>query len=321
MHPISRLMDAYTAAQMYYLDGMTMEEIGAEHGCSRSTVSRMLRDARDHGLVTISLRPPGEQRVQALRAQLRSRFGITAHVVPVTVGSDGRTRLADVAREAARVIDAHLQPDSIIAVAWGTTLTAVAEHVIPRTVPGARVVQLNGAIDSEGSGFEHARGTVALMAEKWDATAHPFVVPAFFDYEETRRAVWRERSTTRIVDLQDRASLAVFSGGAFEAEVPSKVYTSGYFSQEITDQLAADGVVGDVCTRFLRPDGSWDGIAINQRASGPSPERLMRIPRRLMVASGLGKVPVIRAALLAGLVTDLVIDEAAATALLAHNVA
>lgn len=314
-------MDAYNAAQMYYLDGMTMDEIGAAHGYSRSTVSRLLRDARTHGLVTIALRPPGAQRVQSLRDQLRAHFGITVHVVPVAVGSDDRTRLADVAREAAQVIDAHLQPDSIIAVAWGTTLTAVAEHVIPRPVPGARVVQLNGAIDSEGSGFEHARGTVALLAERWDAAAHPFAVPAFFDYEETRRAVWRERSTRRILDLQDRASLAVFSGGAFEAEVPSKVYASGYFSKEITDQLASDGVVGDVCTRFLRPDGSWDGIVINERASGPSPERLQRIPRRLMVASGRGKVPVIRAALRAGLVTDLVIDEAAATALLAQPVA
>ena len=62
MTPASRLEDLFTAARMYYGQSQTMEAIAGELGVSRSTVSRMLRDAREAGLVQITLRPPAHNR-------------------------------------------------------------------------------------------------------------------------------------------------------------------------------------------------------------------------------------------------------------------
>jgi DNA-binding transcriptional regulator LsrR (DeoR family) len=63
---------------------------------------------------------------------------------------------------------------------------------------------------------------------------------------------------------------------------------------------------------FLRADGSSDSIPLNTRSSGLPVETLKRIRRRLCVAVGATKAPIIKAALLAGAVTDLVVDDAAA---------
>ncbi|HHW83876.1 MAG TPA: transcriptional regulator, partial [Actinomycetales bacterium] len=48
---------------------------------------------------------------------------------------------------------------------------------------------------------------------------------------------------------------------------------------------------------------------VNRRASGPSPDELARIPRRLCVVAGSAKVAATLGALRAGAITHLVIDE------------
>ena len=126
---------------------------------------------------------------------------------------------------------------------------------------------------------------------------------------ETRDAMWRERSVQRVVDVQRRADIALFSVGALQGELPSHVYSAGYLEPDDVATLEAEGVVGDVCTVFLRADGTYSDIDLNARATGPTPAQLRAVPRRVCAVAGDNKVVPLRAALLAGAVTHLVIDE------------
>jgi DNA-binding transcriptional regulator LsrR (DeoR family) len=74
-------------------------------------------------------------------------------------------------------------------------------------------------------------------------------------------------------------------------------------------------VVGDVATVFFREDGSHHGIPLNERASGPDIDLITRVPRRVCIVSGPSKVHSLRGALAAGLITDLIVDEGTARAL------
>ncbi|GAA4519036.1 sugar-binding domain-containing protein [Brachybacterium paraconglomeratum] len=312
-----RLETAFAAARMYYDEGQTMEAIASALSVSRSTVSRMLRDAREAGLVQISLRPPEAHRVEELGRRISRQYGIQAHVVPIGAGEDERERLHTVVETGAVLLDEMLEPGTTLGIAWGTTMAALLGKVPTRPVPGLQIVQLNGAINVEGSGLTYISTVLARAATRWDATVHQFPVPAFFDYSATREAMWHERSVQRVLDVQRQATVAVFSVGAFDAEVPSHVYTHNYLTADDLNSLRADGAVGDVCTVFLRADGSFRDIAMNARGSGTPPDQLARIPRRLLMASGSRKALPLRAALRAGVATDLVVDEITAAHLLA----
>ncbi|ASK65674.1 transcriptional regulator [Brachybacterium avium] len=313
----SRLEGLYAVARMYYGEERTMESIAGELRVSRSTVSRMLRDAREAELVTISLRPPEAQRVEELARLISRQYGVQVQVVPAVPGDDQRERLRTVTEAGGALLDEMLEPGTTLGIAWGTTMAALLGAVRSRPVPGLRIVQLNGAINTEGSGLTYIATVLARAATRWDATVHQFPVPAFFDYPATREAMWRERSVQRVLATQREATVAVFSVGAFDAEVPSHVYTHNYLTREDLSSLRADGAVGDVCTVFLRADGTYRDIAMNQRGSGTAPDRLLRIPRRLLVASGSRKALPLRAALRAGVATDLVVDEVTARSLVA----
>lgn len=311
----TRLDQAYRVARMHYEGGRTMESIAADLGISRSTVSRLLRDAREEGIVRISLHPPQRGRVRDLAHRIGDRYRVRCRIVGTDPDSDERRRLQLVASAAAAMIDDLLEPDTQLGLAWGTTVAAIVEELRPRPVPGMRVVQLNGAIGLGGTGQTYVSTMLGRAAATWDAGIDAFPVPAFFDYAATREAMWQERSVRRVLAAQERCTLAVFGVGAFDAEVPSRAYTSGYLTDADRAELRADAAVGDIATVFLRADGTWRGIGMNARSSGTDPARLAKVPQRILVAAGPRKAVPLRAALLSGAATDLVIDERTAASL------
>lgn len=114
-------------------------------------------------------------------------------------------------------------------------------------------------------------------------------------------------------------NLAVFSIGVMSGAVPSHVYSAGYLEREDRAELQRDGVVGDIATVFLRSDGSYNRIALNDRSSGPSLDRLKAVPRRVAIVAGESKLDALTAALRGGLITDLVIDDISAAKLVLRS--
>ncbi|MFD1506434.1 sugar-binding transcriptional regulator [Georgenia yuyongxinii] len=305
----------YVAAAMYYLQDETMDAIARRLGVSRSTVSRLIKRARETGLVHISIQPRAAA-ADAVSRGLHRQFGVRAHVVPVREGATDVQRLEQVAQVAGRLVSGWMQPGVVLGLAWGTTISAVVEHLVPRPVPGSAVVQLNGAANPVTSGIPYAGSIISAAAEAFDARVHHFPVPAFFDFAGTKQAMWRERSIRRVLTVQATADIALFGAGAMTGPLASHVYAAGYLSTDDLASLRAEGVVGDVCTVLLREDGSWADIELNARATGPNPRELARMARRVCVAAGAAKVAPLLGALRAGAVTDLVIDEATARALM-----
>ncbi len=309
-----RQRHALRAAQMYYLQDQTMESIARELGTSRSSVSRLLSFARDTGLVEIRVRSP-HARGERLERAIAERYGVAAHVVPLPPRISDVDRLERVAMTAGRMLGAFLDSHMTVGVAWGSTMSAVSRHLAPKDLSDVVVVQMNGAGNTQTTGIDYASRILQRFGDAYGAQVQQFAVPAFFDDPATRRALWRERFVVRLLDVQQAMDVAVFGLGSPFAEVRSHVYIGGYLEPDEYDSLRADGAVGDLATVFYRADGSSDGIALNERASGPDLSRLRQVARRVCIVSGPQKLEALQGALAGGLVTDLILDEALAAAL------
>lgn len=310
-----RTRDALTAARLYYLQDLTMEAIARELSVSRSSVSRLLSFARDTGLVDITVRSPREM-PSVIEQELRRRYSVVAHVVPmpdVTTDVDRRER---VALYTARIIGQFFDSNMTMGIAWGSTMSAISRHLIDKPTHNSQIVQLNGAGNPRTTGIIYASEILQRFGDAYGAFVQQFPVPAFFDHAETKAAMWRESSVQRVLDVQNAIDIALFGLGAPFGTLPSHVYTGGYLGDEDLVQLQHEGVVGDIATVFYREDGSFDGIPLNERATGPDPALLRRVARRVCVVSGESKLPSIRGALAGGFLTDLVIDAGTAHLLL-----
>ncbi|WP_236940931.1 sugar-binding transcriptional regulator [Frondihabitans sp. 762G35] len=293
-----------------------MEAIARELGTSRSSVSRLLSFARETGLVDIQIRSPLDQATVTGEA-LHRRFNVVAHVVPVPDQTTDVDRLDRVALSAARILTSFVDSNMVMGIAWGSTMSAISRYLVPKATHNSVIVQLNGAANPRTTGIVYASEILRRFGDAFGATVQQFPVPAFFDDPETKTALWRERSTRRVLELQGSMDLVLFGVGAPNALVPSHVYAGGYLEEADYDGLDRDGVVGDVATVFFRADGSSTDVALNERSSGPSLSTIRRAPRRICVVAGDSKTESLRGALAAGLITDLILDESTARALLA----
>jgi DNA-binding transcriptional regulator LsrR (DeoR family) len=302
------------ASSMYYLQDVKMETIASHLHMSRSTVSRLLKRARESGLVEITLRPT-PTKAPGVGKSISQVFGVETYVVPVSDSASGAERLEQVAMATARIVTGWFHSDMVLGVAWGTTLSAIAKHLQKKPTRGSAIVQLNGAANNRTSGDDYVGALILRFGDAFDASVHLFPVPAFFDFAQTREVMWRERSVARVLDVQRRADIALFSIGALTGMVPSHVYSGGYLEPEDIELLNAEGVVGDVCTVFLRADGTYEDLPLNERATGPTPKELKQVPIRICAVAGDNKVVPLLAALRADLISHLVIDEQTATKL------
>lgn len=310
-----RIRDALKAAHLYYMQDLTMEAIASELHTSRSSVSRLLGFARESGLVDIQIRSPMD-RAASVQDALRSRFDVAAHVVPVPDHTSDIDRLERVALSAARILDQFFDSNMIMGIAWGSTVSAVSRYLVPKATHNSQIVQLNGAGNNRTTGIMYASEILRRFGDAYGAYVQQFPVPAFFDEPSTKLALWKERSTQRVLEIQRTMDVALFGVGSPLAQVPSHVYMGGYLDPADYESLSRDNVVGDVATVFYRADGSSDGIELNARATGPGLATLRRVSRRVCVVSGVSKVQSLRGALAAGIVTDLILDESTARALL-----
>ena len=299
---------ALQAAQLYYQQDQTMETIARELNMSRSSVSRLLSHARKIGLVDIQVRSPLD-RSSRLRHIFHTRFGVAAHTVSVPDHASESERSDRVSLAAARMLSTFIESNMIVGVAWGATASTISRHLVPQSVHNTKFVQLSGAGNSTSSGITSASEMLGRFGTAYSAHIEYFPVPAFFDSAATKDAVWLERSTVRVLDVQSRMDVAIFSVETPFATVPSQVFAEGALVPADYRSLAESGVVGAVATVFFRADGSSAGIPLNRRSTGPSFSVLNRASRRICIASGATKLTSLGGALSAGIITDLIVDE------------
>src|SRR5215203_6398031 len=76
-------------AQLYYVRDFTQEQIAHRIGTSRSNVSRMLKEAREQGMVEVRIHSP-LRTVPGLQAELVSRLGLRECLVLASLERDSR---------------------------------------------------------------------------------------------------------------------------------------------------------------------------------------------------------------------------------------
>ena len=300
---------AVKVARLYFYQGLNTETIASELKLSRSAVSRLLTFARQSGLVEIRVHDPQHQ-PQELEQAIRERFGLKkVSVVSVPPNSREEEWLKRVASFAASHLNNLIHSDLTVGVAWGSTLDAISRALTPKHCARVNIVQLTGSSSTEAVNNYYTSEIYTRFAENYGARAYLFPVPAFFDYPETKRAMWRERSIQEVTGRMRKADLLVYSVGVHDSRLPSYIYVAGYLNPKDFREFDKEKVVGNIATMFFRADGSFEGIPLNERASGPDLSVIRRARHALCVVSGLGKVNALRGALLGRLMTELIVDE------------
>ncbi|MBO2518396.1 MAG: RNA polymerase subunit sigma-70 [Firmicutes bacterium] len=292
-------------ARLAYDHGLSQGEIAKRIGTSRSTVSRMLREARERGIVTVVIHDPTE-RAEKLSQALKETYGLKeAIVVPTELESEPAVRpllaqavvglLADVVRD-----------NDIVGVSWGRTMGEIARRLHPMTKRGVSVVQLNGGLNrADLPGYPNY--VTGRFAQAFGATAYVLPVPAIVRMPALRRELESDPATKTVLDLARNASVALFSVGVIGVE--SVLVQSGYLQLHELQQLQLRGAVGDVIGRYYDSRGQICDRELDSRTIGIELAELKEKRYAIAVAGGVEKRQAIRGGLLGGYFNTLVTDQ------------
>lgn len=299
-------------AKLYYDLEKTQSEISKETGLTRWQVSRLLREARDCGVVRIDI-VAHSARVPALEVALQRRFGLREALVLEVDDDDA----LNVVTQAAAHYLCNLQPmPALIGVSWGRTLTKMAQWLVPRWNEGVNVVLLNGAINTRCTGEpNHNVAERFAQAARGQATLLP--VPAILGHVHTRQALEQDPVIAQVMQLGEDAPVACFSLG--ELSDHSVLMESGYIDRPLLEELERLGAVGDIMGRFIGMDGEPVLPELDARTLGLRLSALREKPWSIAVCVGAHKHRVVHASVKAGYVNVLATDAATARYLLEQD--
>jgi DNA-binding transcriptional regulator LsrR (DeoR family) len=304
-----RLQELARVAEMHYKERLDQKEIAARIHTSRSTVSRMLRDAMDLGIVDVTIRHPFP-RDEQLEQELLERFGLEEAWV---LGRDSVTteddRLAFGAL-GARCIEEQLRDGSRLAICWGRATRLVVENLRAVDDVQVHVVQMIGSMgtsNAQNDGVELAR----LAARRLGGTYELLNAPLVVDDAEFAASLLRQSAIEKVLRAAEDSDCALVGLGTIDPS-SSAIHSAGFMTDDELNEATRLGAVGDISGILIDAQGRSVPSSFSARVIGLSLERLRQIKRVVGVAFGVDKAHIIRAAALGGHVRILVTDRAAA---------
>jgi deoxyribonucleoside regulator len=305
------------AAKLYYELDKTQNEIARELGLTRWQVSRLIREAREVGVVRIEILPRSQRRAH-LEATLQKVFGLReAIVVRQPESHDEALTIESVAQAAGRYLATINPQPALVGVSWGRTMAAVARWLHPAWTGDVHVVLVNGATTHRSTAYQanFVAERFAQTAASGRATLLP--VPAIVGKSTTREVLEQDPVIAEVLALGASAPFVCFSMGALSAK--SVLVDSGYLDLRDLERLRLAGAVGDILGRFIDARGNIVDPELDARTIGLRPEALRDIPWAIGISAGEAKHEVVLSCLEAGYVKVLITDEATAQFALEHR--
>lgn len=309
MKNLSKLIEV---ARLYYQFDLSQQKIAEKLGISRPSVSRMLQQAKEKGIVQIKIFDLSES-TEKLANSVKEAFNLKhCIVIPVPEYNDESMKV-ELGKAAAAYIGEIVQNGDIIGTTWGTTLYEVAQRVKPKNVKGVSVVQLNGGI-SYSETNTYAAEILNDLSAAFNTFPHFLPLPAVVDHPVVASAIHSDQQIKRVLNLGKQCDIALYTVGELTKE--STLFKAGYFSAEDFELLKSQNAVGDICSRIIDVKGNICNQQLDERTIGINLSDLKNKHYSILIAGGMEKVDAIIGALKGQFTNVLITDQNTAQILL-----
>jgi DNA-binding transcriptional regulator LsrR (DeoR family) len=292
---------ATAVSKQYYFEGKTQDEISRSLNLSRTKIGRLIRRARELGLVTIRINlNPAEFSV--LEQELKVRFGIQRALIAVDYEDEDQQRGA-VAQLVADYLDESLTEQTTVAVGMGRNLAAITANIgTPARRAATFVSSIGGSLKAgEGLNSDHI---ARRFASAFGGRSETLYAPAHVTEPELRRLLLRDPTVQQTLDRARRADMALIGIG--DLSESSYLVRMGWYSPGEITQARMNGTVVDVSGYdFLDINGHLSAPELHHRVIGLSHNDFRRIPNVVAVASERSKTLPLLGALRSGIIATL----------------
>ena len=284
-------------AVAYYQDEITQEEIAKKFGISRIKVGRLLKRAKEEGIVEITVRyhPVFSTR---LEQQMMERFPISRALIALDYQDEEEQR-RQVAALVSNYLAMSLKDDTVLAVGQGRNVAAIADHVGSVAERNCKFICGIGGTHRPGDAI-NADHISRRLAKKFGGSSETLYAPAYVENRALKDAFMQNGTIKETLDRARKADVALVGIGDMNEN--SYMVKLGWFTpHEIIDASLNQGVIGDIAGYdFFNAQGQHVDTVMNDRVIGLSIDELRKIPCVIAIASENTKAMAILGALRTG---------------------
>lgn len=306
-----RLDEAARAGWLYYVAGLTQDEIARQLQVSRQTAQRLVALAVSEGLIKVRLEHPIARCMQ-LAHDIKQRFGLRfCEVVPSA--SDDPNSTDGLSQAGAAAIERELRNSDIKTLAFGTgrVLRACADELMTQRRPELNIVSLVGNIAHDGTATRY--DVAVRIAEKIGGRHYPMPVPVVAQDQAQRQHWQAQPHVARVLTLADQADALFVGIGNLGPTSP--LYVDGFIDDAELTQLEQAGACGEIVSWVYNQEGAKLDTPFNQRVTS-APLKAAENRSVVGIAAGEHKVAAIRGALRSKIINALITNEYTASQIL-----
>ena len=302
------------AAWLYYVGGLNQEATAKRLGITRARVNKLLSDARESGLVSITINP-SDIGLLPVEDAIRDRYGLDFCICTPALAMDRQADAASdllktfafqaVGAAAAAHLRLHLAETErpVVGTGWGRTLQQMTLRLAGIRAPRARFISLMGSLTANSSynPFE----VVHAFARATGGEGFVLPVPFIADSPSDRDVLLSQRTVQQALDIARATTAAYISIG--ELTEGSLLRQQGMITGNELAALRKAGAVGDTNGIFFDDDGAAVAHPMNDRTIALGFDEL-RATNVVALVAGVAKTRAARAFLRSGIARGLIVD-------------
>ncbi|WP_088810147.1 MULTISPECIES: sugar-binding transcriptional regulator [Listeria] len=302
-------------AYKYYIEEKSQETIGRELDIYRTSVSRMLKQAKASGIVEIKIHDFDEQ-IYELETALQETFNLKhVRIARTEPHFSSKEKDENLAQIASLSIKNMIKPHETVGVAWGETLGNAIAQIDNRRKTMATFVPIVGGPSHIHSRF-HVNTLVYELARKLGGTSLFVNATVVQETAELKNGIVHSQYFQELKSKWAKLDVALVGIGGLLSEKTSK--WRDLLSPEDYAELRLREACGDSCCNFFDKDGKVLHGPLYERTISIGLENLSAVPTVLGVARSKRKSRAIYAMLKKGYINALVTDDETAKLILKH---
>jgi DNA-binding transcriptional regulator LsrR (DeoR family) len=293
-------------SSMYYDQNYNQQEIANRLHLSRPKVSRLLKKAREKGIVQISVVSPSGSFVD-LEKSLEEKFDLQEALI---IDADDHVSTKGIKRQIGTAASDYLHrtvsDGEIIGVTWGTTLQAMVDTMPPKTINNVHIVQALGGVgppEAKAHATDISRRLSQLLKCKLTLLPAPGIVGSI----EAKEVLLSDRQVKGALDLFSKIDTLFVGLGAIKTN-PVLDKDSNEIPPQVYEKIMNSDAVGDIALHFFNIDGKEVETKLKDLVIGISIEEMKQIDTVVGIAGGKEKTEVIYGALHGKLIDVLITD-------------
>jgi deoxyribonucleoside regulator len=297
--------------EMYYQQGISQTDIAGLFGISRPSISRLIEEAKRRKIVEIFIHSRIPKNA-SLSCRIREQYNLKNCTV-IESDSPYPETLKKCVNAAGSFFHSILKNGMTVAVSWGTAMNIFAEILEAKSYHNVHIAQAVGCL-STGNPVQDGVEVSRRIAEKLGATYSNIYAPVFVDSPVVRDYFLNESQIVLAVRKAMFAEIFITGIGSI-GDKHSILSATGYISDEEWSRLKKRGCVAHLMGHMFDKEGRETTIENKHLISIPL-EKLRNANLSVGISVFPEKAESVFAAVKAGYINSLFIDESLAKALL-----